>query len=763
MTLRKPSPWILAFLITLRLAASAAVPGTLGYEGRVSVGGVPFNGTGQFKFALVNAAGDQTFWSHDGTSTQGNAPTSSVAIEVVEGAYSVLLGSTSVPNMTESLTGSAFTNRPVSLRIWFDDGVGGVEQLVPDQRLTDIGFALVAGSVLPGSVTSESLGPDPRFSGRVTADSARVNRFSVGTDRVEAPVHIAVSAPSGTPPAPRNHVVYIENTSDGNYTHGMAIRLNNSPTKTYAELLRNPDTPQRILAIVQALTSGDLTAIFDFQSLTVAELTRDDVGAFDTVNRSNNYITFFNNTLGFANTEIAGRIEGFSPLDFNRLQEEFNASRWRAFTGLFGLYQVGITLDLNEDWLDPGRLPQFSVNPGQFPTLGFTRGQLPSVDFDPGALPSLTFSGGENPDLDYSFTRGSLPSINFATATFNPGSLPGLSVDFDPGQAPSAALNAGRLPELEFDPGVFPIPSLTGGRLPSLTVTQPGQLPSVNGLPVEVESVTITLDQDRLRQILRDVNISLETMPIQHRLNQDPAYMRLWAGITLFQGGGVTYESGAGDYAEWVERRNEDEEIRAGDVVGLHGGKVSRVTDGADHLHVVSWNPIVLGNMPPGERKEAYEKVAFMGQVPVRVRGVVLEGDFLVASGKDDGVARAVGEDSLTPGLLGQVIGRAWETSGEEGERFVRAMLGLRPNEVAPMLVRQEQAIQRIQRETEELKSELRASQAKLASVLEQQTTLLERLARLVPDPSPNDDDVEPTKFALGQAVDETSGFEEAP
>lgn len=363
---RRSTPWIISFLFTLNLAANGAVPGLLGYEGRVSVAGVPFSGVGQFRFALVNSAGDQTYWSHDGTSTLGQAPTSSVAIDVVDGAYSILLGASSVANMTEPLTAGVFANRPVSLRIWFDDGVGGMERLVPDQRLTDVGFALVAGSVLPGSVTAESLGEDPRFFGRVTADAARVTRLSVGTDRADAPVHVAARVAAGSTPAPGNHVVYIENTNDGDNTHGMAIRLNNSPAKTFAELLANPDTPRQILAIVRALASGDLTAIFDYQSLTVEELTRRDVEAFDTVNRSNNYITFFNNTRGFANTEIAGRIEGFSPLDFNRLQEEFAASRWRAFTGLFGLYRVGITLDLNDDWFHPGRLPAFDFNPGQF-------------------------------------------------------------------------------------------------------------------------------------------------------------------------------------------------------------------------------------------------------------------------------------------------------------------------------------------------------------------------------------------------------------
>src|SRR5690606_41564265 len=71
----------------------------LNYQGRVSVGDVVFDGTGQFKFALVNAAGDQTYWSNDGTSVGGSEPAASVELAVVRGLYSVRLGDTGVANM----------------------------------------------------------------------------------------------------------------------------------------------------------------------------------------------------------------------------------------------------------------------------------------------------------------------------------------------------------------------------------------------------------------------------------------------------------------------------------------------------------------------------------------------------------------------------------------------------------------------------------------------------------------------------------------
>jgi hypothetical protein len=48
----------------------AQVPQMINYQSRVSVGGTNFDGTGQFKFALVNSTGGVSFWSNDGQQCQ---------------------------------------------------------------------------------------------------------------------------------------------------------------------------------------------------------------------------------------------------------------------------------------------------------------------------------------------------------------------------------------------------------------------------------------------------------------------------------------------------------------------------------------------------------------------------------------------------------------------------------------------------------------------------------------------------------------------
>jgi hypothetical protein len=129
----------------------AQVPGIINYQGRVVVGGTNFDGTGLFRFALVDGTGATNYWSNDGTAV--GQPSISVSLPVTKGLYSVLLGDTTIPNMTTSISPTAFANSNVRLRVWFNDGVHGFEQLSPDQRIAAVGYAMMAGNV-PAGATS---------------------------------------------------------------------------------------------------------------------------------------------------------------------------------------------------------------------------------------------------------------------------------------------------------------------------------------------------------------------------------------------------------------------------------------------------------------------------------------------------------------------------------------------------------------------------------------------------------------------------------
>jgi hypothetical protein len=120
------------------------VPGLLNYQGRVSSGGTNFDGTGQFRFALVDGTGAATYWSN-GVGT--------VSLPVTKGLYSTVLGDTGMA----SIPSSVFTNADVRLRVWFDDGAHGEQRLAPDPRIAAVGYALMAASVPDGAISGGKL------------------------------------------------------------------------------------------------------------------------------------------------------------------------------------------------------------------------------------------------------------------------------------------------------------------------------------------------------------------------------------------------------------------------------------------------------------------------------------------------------------------------------------------------------------------------------------------------------------------------------
>ena len=132
----------MAIGITLILTAHAQVPGLINYQGRIVDNGTNFTGDGQFQFALINAGGSTNYWSNDGTPV--GQPANAVSLAVTKGLYSVLLGNPAVSNMTVAISAGVFANSNVLLRVWFNDGINGFQQLSPDQQLGAAGYALQA-------------------------------------------------------------------------------------------------------------------------------------------------------------------------------------------------------------------------------------------------------------------------------------------------------------------------------------------------------------------------------------------------------------------------------------------------------------------------------------------------------------------------------------------------------------------------------------------------------------------------------------------
>ena len=145
---------------------------------------------------------------------------------------------------------------------------------------------------------------------------------------------------------------------------------------------------------------------------------------------------------------------------------------------------------------------------------------------------------------------------------------------------------------------------------------------------------------------------------------------------------GVTYASGAGDYAEYLLRENVNEKMTYGDIVGVSGGKISKNIADAERVMVISYKPIVLGNMPQLNRENDYEKVAFMGQVPVKVFGRVNVGDYIIPSGNNDGIGIAVKPEKITSKDIKNIVGIAWSKREQDmGFSFVNVAVGINRND----------------------------------------------------------------------------------
>ncbi|SHH35621.1 hypothetical protein [Winogradskyella jejuensis] len=171
---------------------------------------------------------------------------------------------------------------------------------------------------------------------------------------------------------------------------------------------------------------------------------------------------------------------------------------------------------------------------------------------------------------------------------------------------------------------------------------------------------------------------------------------------------GVTYASGAGDYAEYLKREDLNENITYGDIVGLKGGKISKNVIGAERVMVVSYKPIVLGNMPPKDRESEYEKVAFMGQVPVKVYGKVKIGDYIIPSGMNDGTGVAISPEDIRVGQIKHIVGVAWSENNQAiSKSMINVAVGINKNDNNPIIKKLENKISIQSQEITELKTQI--------------------------------------------------------
>ena len=206
------------------------------------------------------------------------------------------------------------------------------------------------------------------------------------------------------------------------------------------------------------------------------------------------------------------------------------------------------------------------------------------------------------------------------------------------------------------------------------------ELPPV--VPLAPTLTTSLDDHPRITQVLGTLHVQAESKPVaagtrdallrlsapDQDVGQTIEFVRFEAGGRELGGiynaeHGLQLRSAAGDFAEWHPALNREELPYAeGSVVGLSGGKILLRTVDADMVAVVSRRALCVGSFPGSAKAVDGDVIAYLGQVPVRVRGRVAAGDTLVPSMRHDGTAVAWQDETKT-GTRGnaprQIIGIA--------------------------------------------------------------------------------------------------------
>ena len=126
---------------------------------------------------------------------------------------------------------------------------------------------------------------------------------------------------------------------------------------------------------------------------------------------------------------------------------------------------------------------------------------------------------------------------------------------------------------------------------------------------------------------------------------------------------GTTLYSKNGDFAEYHKRDPREAAFEEGDLVGFGAHGLTRQTNGVLQVGVITRRAIVTGTCPDSDELDGYDTVAYVGMVPVKLRGTAANGHFVAPSGRADGTAVAT---SWRPAMS---VGRICEVDADVGDR----------------------------------------------------------------------------------------------
>ncbi|SHL99165.1 hypothetical protein [Flavobacterium xanthum] len=294
--------------------------------------------------------------------------------------------------------------------------------------------------------------------------------------------------------------------------------------------------------------------------------------------------------------------------------------------------------------------------------------------------------------------RGCLPEVCFPEIGICPVCTPEFCITICTPEIPSIVTPEIVFPRITLIPAIpelFPtIPEIPTAGLPSLSIPNFTFSTVTNSLTVENQYITFQDKDGRAvgtirAQSTKDFrdNTVLDNVYVLNTLSSFVG-LDLAGGVASgvaqisnlvnsFNKIGVEYSSGHGDYAEWLERIDQNEYLSAGDVIAVKGGKITKNLTNAEQIMVVSHKPIITGNVPDEHKLEMGNNVAFTGQVPVKVTGPVQSGDYIIASSAIKGYGIAIHPKEMTSIHFSLVVGRSWENQLNAGPKMVNIVVGV--------------------------------------------------------------------------------------
>jgi hypothetical protein len=193
-----------------------------------------------------------------------------------------------------------------------------------------------------------------------------------------------------------------------------------------------------------------------------------------------------------------------------------------------------------------------------------------------------------------------------------------------------------------------------------------------------------------------------------------------------FANAGVVYKTKGADYAEWLPKSNPTETFFPGEIIGVKGGFVTKSTSDADMIMVISSRPIVLGNMPDEKNINNYVMVAFIGQVPAKVLGDVQSGDYIIASGNNDGTGFAVATDKIKAEQVPLIAGMVWPNTDQLPLGYTNIAVGMNVSNAAKLAIKQEEKIEAQNSEINQLTNQISQMNAVLSQLIPGYTSLMD-------------------------------------